>query len=156
MTEEVAAPAPDGGREVGQLGGVEGAAFGVLVFVVGMLVVANAWGVVDAKLAAGAAAREAARAYVEAPSAAAAGAAASRAADEALAGYGRPEGEVALVEGGFSRCQRVTWAVRVSVPVVVLPLLGREVGEFSVEGRHSEVVDAHRSAAGLEGVANCA
>ena len=42
--------------------------FGVLTFVVGALLIANAWAVVDAKMAVSAAAREATRAYVEAPS----------------------------------------------------------------------------------------
>ncbi len=41
--------------------------FGVLIFVVGALLVTNAWGVVDAEIAADAAAREAVRTYVEAP-----------------------------------------------------------------------------------------
>ena len=51
--------------------------FGVLIFVVGSLLIANAWAVVDAKLATTAAAREAARAYVESGSAAAGAGAAS-------------------------------------------------------------------------------
>src|SRR5207248_1263005 len=54
--------------ERGQIGGIEAVAFGVLVFVLGLLIVVNAWGVVDAKVAAAAAAHDAARAYVEAPS----------------------------------------------------------------------------------------
>ena len=39
--------------------------FGILIFVVGSLLIANAWAVIDAKLATTAAAREAARSYVE-------------------------------------------------------------------------------------------
>ena len=50
----------------GQVGGVEALPFGVLVFVVGVLLVVNLWAIVDAKVAATSAAREAARAYVEA------------------------------------------------------------------------------------------
>ena len=51
--------------EHGQVGGIEGLVFGVLVFVFGALLVANAWAVVDAKSAASVAAREAARVCVE-------------------------------------------------------------------------------------------
>ena len=52
--------------ERGQAGGVEALPFGLLIFVVGALLVASAWVVVDAKLAVVSAAREAARTYVEA------------------------------------------------------------------------------------------
>src|SRR5690606_14592703 len=52
----------------GQLAGMASRVFGFLVLVVGSLVLANAWAVVDAKYAATAAAREAVRAYVEASS----------------------------------------------------------------------------------------
>ena len=52
--------------ERGAVGGIEVLPLGMLVLVVGTLLVVNAWAVVDAKLAASAAAREAARAYVEA------------------------------------------------------------------------------------------
>ena len=65
-----------------------GAAFGVLNFVVGTLLVANAWGVVDAKLAVTSAAREGVRAYVEAPDGERGGAA-DDARPEAVAGHGR-------------------------------------------------------------------
>ena len=63
--------------------------FGLLTFVVGTLLVANAWGVVDAKLAVTSAAREAVRAYVEAPTPATRPRRADDAAAEAIAGHGR-------------------------------------------------------------------
>ncbi|MBA2283441.1 MAG: hypothetical protein H0W25_19710, partial [Acidimicrobiia bacterium] len=50
--------------ERGQMGGIEALPFGLLIFVVGALLVANAWAVIDAKLAVTAAAREAARTWV--------------------------------------------------------------------------------------------
>ena len=55
--------------ERGQVGGLEAIPFGILVFVVGALLAASAWAVVDTKLAVVSAAREAARTYVEAGSA---------------------------------------------------------------------------------------
>src|SRR5919202_3284931 len=72
--------------EAGQLAGGEALPFGVLVFVFGVLLIANAWAVVDAKLAVSAAAREATRAYVEAPPGGDAMAAADAAAREAVDG----------------------------------------------------------------------
>jgi mannose-1-phosphate guanylyltransferase len=51
----------------GQVGGIEVIPFGILTFVIAMLVIANAWGAIDADLATTSAAREAVRAFVEAP-----------------------------------------------------------------------------------------
>ena len=141
--------------EAGQVGGVEGAIFGVLVFVFGTLVVVNAWAVVDAKLAAGSAAREATRSYVEARSASEAGAAAQRAANEAIRGHGRQVERLGLrfVDGHFARCARVTLEATYRVPLLAVPVLGRRGAGFTVAARHSEVVDPYRS--GLTGEASC-
>src|SRR5262249_20666878 len=86
--------------QAGQVGGIEAVAFGVLIFVIGILVVANGWAVVDAKLATAAAAREATRAYVEAPSAEAADRVAAGAATDALRGYGRDPNHMAIRRTG--------------------------------------------------------
>ena len=51
--------------DAGQVGGIEALPFGLLVFVVGSLLIANAWAVVDAKFATDAAARQAVRTFVE-------------------------------------------------------------------------------------------
>ncbi|HEX7166537.1 MAG TPA: hypothetical protein VF230_06120 [Acidimicrobiales bacterium] len=144
--------------DTGQVGGFEGVTFGTLVFVIGVLVVANAWGVVDAKLAATAAAREATRAFVESdgPTSADALAHAEDAARAAIVGHGRSvarmelEPEAAVLE----RCSRVTIAVRYRVPLVSIPLLGRFGRGFVTTGRHSEIVDPFRS--GLAGTSRCA
>jgi hypothetical protein len=123
--------------------------------VVGGLLVANAWGVVDAKVAAEAAAREAARAYVEAPSGGDAASAAGEAGAAALAGHGRDPRRMTLaVEGGFARCARVTVEVRYPVPAVAVPWVGGFGTGFTVRARHSELVDPFRS--GLAGRAGCA
>ena len=141
--------------EGGQVGGVEALVLGALVFVAGVLLIANAWGVVDAKLAASSAAREAARAYVEAPSATAALPAARAAAAEALAGHGRSSAraEVVIVSGAFVRCTRVTFEVRHLVPMLRIPFLGPAGAAFTARARHSELVDPYRS--GLTGTASC-
>ncbi len=142
-------------NQEGQVGGAEAVIFGLLVFVFGTLVVANAWAVIDAKLAANSAAREAARSYVEARSASDAGVAAQRAAEEAVKGHGRQVERMDLdrVQGGFARCARVTLEVRYRVPMVAVPLLGESGSGFTVASRHSEVVDPYRS--GLQGEAAC-
>jgi len=141
--------------EEGFAGGIEGLIFGLLIFVIGTLMVANAWGVVDTKLAADAAAFQAARTYVEAPDAAAAARQAVAAADTTLVGYGRrpQDARVSLVSGTFARCSRITIQVRYSAPLVDLPFIGLVGAAESVTARHSELVDPYRT--GLGGVAAC-
>jgi len=142
--------------EAGQVGGLEAVVFGVLVFVVGTLVVVNAWGVIDAKLAAGAAAREAARAYVEAADGSGAATAAQDAARESVRGHGRDPDAMTMkvVAGGFSRCDRVTIEVTYPVPLIVVPWIGHARTGFTAAARYSEVVDPYRG--GLAGSATCA
>jgi hypothetical protein len=140
--------------ERGQLGGLEGLAFGVLVFVVGALVILNAWAVIDAKVAAASAAREAARAFVEAAPEAAEDAAMS-AAREALRGYGRDPDRMDLRHDDvpFERCVRVTFVVEYRVALGSIPLIGKTASTFVAAARHSELVDPYRS--GLGGEAHC-
>lgn len=134
-------------REGGFAGGWEVLPFGVLIFVIAVLMITNAWAVIDAKLAASAAAREAARAYVEAPTAAAAGRAADSAGKDAFASYGRnPDAlDLGLLGGSFARCSRVTFSARYEVPSIALPF-GLGFGSpMTVTARHSEIVDPLRS-----------
>lgn len=140
----------------GQVGGIEGLIFGVLVFVFGTLLVTNAWGVVDAKLAASAAAREAARTYVESGASADAETQATVAARQAIEGHRRDwaRAELQLTGQGFGRCARITATVAYEAPLMVIPLLGQHGTGFTVTARHSEVVDPYRS--GLSGPARCA
>ena len=138
--------------EGGQVGGVEGVIFGVLVFVLGTLVVANAWALVDAKSAASAAAREATRAFVEssAGSAPAAFAEATQVARDTIEGYGRDPFKLVVVAESASlrRCARVTIRTEYPVPLVSLPILGRYGHGFTAVARHSELVDPFK--AGLD------
>ena len=145
------------GDDAGQIGGVEALVFGVLVFVIGTLAVANAWGVIDAKIAASAAAREATRAFVESRSSSTAEALteAEAAARAAVAGHGRDPSAMALLAEAASlrRCARVTLRVEYPVPLVALPFLGRKGHGFTATGRHSEIVDPYRS--GLPDTGTC-
>ncbi len=141
-------PGPRG--EAGQVGGLEGIVFGVLVFVIGTLVLANAWGVFDAKLAAAAAAREAARAYVESagPTVNDALREAQMAAGESIAGYGRDPTKMRFSTEEapqLLRCARVTVRIEYPVPLISLPVLGRHGTGFTARARHSEIVDPFRS-----------
>ena len=136
--------------DAGQVAGVEGITFGVLIFVIGILAIANAWGVIDAKFAASAAAREAARAMVEstAPTREEAIESGRHTADETLRGYGRrlgARGRFVPETVDFRRCGRITVAVEYDVPLVALPIVGKHGHGFTAVGRHSEIVDPFRS-----------
>jgi hypothetical protein len=149
-------------------GGVEALPFGLLVFVVGSLLVANAWAVVDAKFAVDAAARQATRTYVEAevaaefdgPSAADAGTA--RTAEQlavdagmaALTAHGRDAAaatvglsalEAVGGQSGFTRCARATFTATYEVPALTLPWIGGFGDGIDVVSSHSELVDPYRS-----------
>ena len=132
--------------ESGQAAGLEAIVFGLLTFVVGVLLAANAWAVVDAKMAMSAAAREATRAYVEAPEGSDPMALAEAAAREAVRGHGRDPDRMELqaLESGFTRCQVVRFEARYQVPAVGLPFLGGRGAGFTAAARHAEVVDPYR------------
>lgn len=139
--------------EAGQAGGLEALAFGVLVFVMGTLLVAGAWGVVDAKVAASEAARDAARALVQAPPGEGPSRAAAAAA-AAIAASGRsPRNMTLAIEGTPARCRRVSVTVGYRVPLVRVPLVGAGVGAVTVSDTASELVDPYGS--GLPGAAQC-
>ena len=133
------------GDDSGQAGGAEVLAFGLLIFVLGSLLVANVWGVIDAKMAVTAAAREATRAYLDAPTEVDAPARAESAAREAMRGHGRRGPVTVKRTGGLLRCAAVTFDVSYRVPAVPLPLIGGlDGGMFTVRARHSEVVGPSR------------
>lgn len=137
------------------MGGVEALFFGVLILVLGTLAVANAWGVIDAKMAAAGAASEAARAFVQAPAGSDPGGLARAAAVGAMEAQGRdPARTTVVVSGDLTRCSRVVAQVSYRVPVIVVPLLGGFGAGFTATSRQSELVDPYRT--GLAGTASCA
>ena len=140
----------------GQVGGFEALPFGVLIFVVGVLLVTNAWAVIDAKLAATAAAREGARAYVESSDASEAEGDAIDAATGELATRGRDvsRSTIQVVAGEFERCHLVTLEVSYVVPTLTLPFVGGWGDGIHLSARHGEIVDPYRN--GPEGEADCA
>jgi len=134
--------------ESGQVAGIEVIPFGVLTFVVGTLLVANAWAVVDAKMAVSAAAREATRAYVEAP---VDGAdpidLADAAARLAIDGMGRSGAQLELtqLEGSLNRCETVRFQASYRIPAISLPWFGGFGDGFTATATHAEVVDPYRT-----------
>jgi hypothetical protein len=143
----------------GQAGGIEAIPFGLLIFVVGALLVANAWAVVDAKFAVDAAARQATHTFVEAEvgpggSTADAERAAGEAGLESLEAHGRDPSEATVgltgLEGsggqaGFSRCARVTFTATYEVPALTIPWIGGFGNGFDVTSSYTELVDPYRS-----------
>jgi hypothetical protein len=133
----------------GQIAGIEALPFGFLFFVATVLLVANAWAVVDARMAVAAAAREAARALVEAPPTEGLAVAEARA-RTVLAAYGRDDADRVrlpepVVEGGsLTRCARVIVTVEYEVPALVVPFLGGFGDGITASADHSELVDPYR------------
>ena len=132
--------------------------FGVLIFVVGSLLVANAWAVVDTKFMVTGAAREAARTYVEAPDQGTATARARIGVADAISGQGRNPNHAHIRvdhDNGrpWGRCVRVVVTVGYRVPALTLPWIGGYGHAFDVTATHSEIIDPYR--AGLPGLATC-
>jgi hypothetical protein len=139
----------------GVIAGAEALLIGVVVMVAGALAIIELWGVLDARATVDDAAREAVRVYVESPDGPSARAQAAAAASRLLAERGRTGGvDTALTRQPWGRCVRVEAVVRVAVPKLILPGVGG-AGTMTVVGRHSELIDPYRSAAGLPGLANC-
>jgi hypothetical protein len=133
------------------MAGIEAVVFGLLILVVGILLVSNAWGVIDAKTAAQEAAREAARAYATAPEQVDPSTLARDAAVETLRELGYHDataGWIVQTQGAFERCMVATWEVRIPVPAFRLPWLHSGVSSFTAVASQSERVDPYRSGVG--------
>ena len=137
----------------GQVGGIEALPFGLLIFVVGSLLIANAWAVVDAKFATDVAARQAARTFVEGSDLEVALLEADAAGRAAIAAHGRDPERAHIAPVGspeLVRCERATFEAVYEVPALSLPLIGGYGrAPFQVRSTHSELVDPFRS--GLSG-----
>lgn len=139
--------------ELGQVGGIEALPFGVLIFVLGSLLIANAWAVLDAKFATDAASRQAARTFVEGTELDVALTDAERAGRAAVAAHGRDPDRLIIAAVGdprLVRCARATFEAVYEVPALSIPLIGGwGPAPFAVRSSHSELVDPFRS--GLPG-----
>mgnify|MGYP000132380876 CR=1 FL=1 len=143
--------------DAGQVGGIEVLPFGFLIFVSVTLLLVNAWGVIDAKLATTSASREAVRAFVEASDLADAVTAAELRATKTLEAYGRSgnrTGVNALVlNEGYSRCARIKLTVTYDVPALAIPFIGGFGDAITVQSTSTELIDPFRD--GIPGVATC-
>lgn len=141
--------------DAGQVAGIEALPLGLLIFIVGSLLITNAWAVVDAKFATDAAARQAARTFSEHTQPDLAVAAAHDAALATIASHGRDPDRATFDPVGtplLLRCARATFTVTYEVPALTLPFIGGYgPSPFTVRSTHSELVDPFRS--GLEGSA---
>lgn len=146
------ARARPGSARGGFVGGLEVLPFAVLVFVLGTVLIVNAWAVVDAKLAVEAAAREATRAYVEAGDATSAERASVVAAHAAFAASGRPADRLQVQHGAteYVRCAPVAFEVTYRVRAVPIPIIGGLGHDITVVGRHREIIDPFAAGFGRE------
>lgn len=149
--------------EDGAVGGLEGLAFGVLVFVFGMLLILSAWSVIDTKLAVSSAAREAVRTYVETVPGEDPMQRATGAASAALAAYGKDPADPGLVvhavdDAGLplagspplERCVEVRLEVEYPADLY-LPYSDRVIGN-TASATAAELVDPLRSGLNEEAV----
>lgn len=137
------------GRDSGM---VEALPLAMLTFVVGALVLAHAWAVVNTRQQASAAARSGARAYVESDPTAARSAALDAARGTLARTGDRNEPWTVDVTGRSHRCRPVTVRVSTVVPLIRLPWIG-PLGAVAITATHSEIVDPFRR--DLPGVAIC-
>jgi len=148
------------GNESGQVGGLEAVAFGLLILIGGVLLVSNAWAVVDAKLAATTSAREAARTFAKAPTTDPGEATqlADSAARESLAQMGWTRRDITVVPQGtgYQRCAVVRYVVSIPVRAFRLPFISAGPPVFHVTARHTERVDPYRSGVPTGGATPCA
>jgi hypothetical protein len=146
-------------REEGAVAGLEALAFGVLVFVVGTLVVVNAWAVIDARFATSAAAREAVRAVAQAPEVGLTSAQledrARTAAAQALAAHGYTD--VPVLTGPpltQTRCASVEITAELEVIPSVLPWVAQPLA-YRVASTYVEVLDPFRDGLDGDGLTGC-
>lgn len=143
--------------DAGQVGGIEVLPFGFLVFISVTLLLANAWAVIDSKLATTSASREAVRTFVEAADEATATEQAIRRADETLRAFGRG-GDRSRVEhpvapDGFVRCARVSITVSYAVPALTIPFLDGFGRTVTIRSTATERIDPFRD--DVPGIAAC-
>ncbi len=136
----------------GFIGGSEVLPFGLLIFVAGILIIVNAWAVVDTKMALDSAAQVMSRTISEEDRLDSA--ALETLARETVADLGLDPGpirvEVDPADTTLVRCQRVTVTLSYPVPALTLPVLGRIGETIDVHATASELVDPYRSSEDLQ------
>ncbi|MFV0317954.1 MAG: hypothetical protein ACK5O2_13470 [Microthrixaceae bacterium] len=129
------------------IAGAEALAMGTLVVLVGMLLVVNAWAVVDTRMAVESAAREYLRAYTESTDPQGALTAARSELDQVLAERPAIAQRLEVTDpplGSFGPCEPAMVTLSTSVPAIRIPLVGTSWGEQTVTVSAVELIDAHR------------
>lgn len=137
--------------EQGFVGGSEVLPFGLLIFVAGILIIANAWAVVDTKMTLDSAAQVMSRTISEADhlDTATIDALARRTVADLGLDPGPVTIEIEPADTALARCQRVTVTLGYPVPALTLPILGRIGETVDVHATASELVDPYRSSESL-------
>lgn len=131
----------------GFVAGAEALLFGAVLFVVGVLVMANGWAVLDARFAAASAARAATRAAIATPVGEDPHEHAQAAADLALEAHAPRSWSSSLIaerEPRQRRCQEVRYRVVIDVPLIALDGWRSDMA-VSVAASSIQVVDPYRS-----------
>jgi len=133
----------------GQVAGIEAIPFGILLFVIGALLITNAWAVIDVKMAVTSAAREATRTYVESSDHDTGLARAEAAARSAIEAHGRNAANRSITgptsASAFARCSHVSFTVAYPVPALTLPFIGGLGSGVVVRSTQTEIVDPFRN-----------
>lgn len=135
--------APD---ERGFLAGSDGFVFGVLILGAGMLLLVNAWSIVEHHTALDAASREYLRVYTEQRDAPTAQSSATEAARRVLDARGTPLPELEIRHpdaSTFGPCQPIQVELRAVVPLVRMPFID-DLSATEVAVTRGELVDPHR------------
>jgi hypothetical protein len=140
--------------ENGQIGGIEAVPFSILIFVVGMIMAINGWGVVHTQTNARSAARAAVRVFVEQNNFDLAQQKAHATAIETLrrSGFATDRASIAIdFPNGdtWHRCARVRIVVSLPTRTFPAPFVGSLFSWISVRAAESGLVDAYRS--GIDG-----
>ncbi|MGI9623151.1 MAG: hypothetical protein ACR2PK_09975 [Acidimicrobiales bacterium] len=137
----------------GFVGGSEGILFGIVVFVFGLLLIFNAWAVIDTKMAVTSAARETVRTLVESDGSTGQAANAGHDAFTATSNFDAAALEGPFLSGQFRRCGNMSATYSYTVPAISLPGGFGWGNGFEVSATHTELVDPYRT--GLDGEAFC-
>lgn len=132
--------------ERGAVAGLEGLLFAVLILVGGMVLIVNAWSVIDSRTALDAAAREFVRTYTNQSDPTSARSQGDRAARSVLAARGSQLAnlEIAVDEpNGFGPCSLVSVRISAVVPALKAPFIDMFTS-MKITATASELVDAHR------------
>lgn len=132
--------------ERGAVAGLEGVMFGVLVLLGGMVLLVNAWAVIDTRTALDASLREYLRTYTRQSDGISARRRGAEAAESVLAARNSHPAHLTIEvsePNGFGPCSVVTVRLSATVPALRAPFLD-DFTAVTVSAEGSDLMDAHR------------